>query len=179
MPLGGEGDQTRISEIYAEHKSLMLRCAMSIVRDKGTAEDAVHDAFLAIMRHKEKIFALPCRDLPAYLVTITKNKCIDIVRQRGRDSHAELDCLENTIESRDAPIEDQIVRSEEYDTLRRHVAALDEASILVLEMKYGLGMTYKEIGKALGMTPKHVDTKIMRAKEKVRRLVTADSNRDE
>jgi RNA polymerase sigma-70 factor (ECF subfamily) len=178
MPLGSEDDRTRISDIYAEHKSLMLRCAMSIVRDKGTAEDAVHDAFLAIMRHKEKILALPCRDLPAYLVTMTKNKCIDLVRQRGRDSHAELDGLENTIDPREAPIEDRIIRAEEYELVRKHVAALDEASILVLEMKYGLGMTYQEIGEALGMTPKHVDTKIMRAKEKVRRLIATGSNRD-
>jgi RNA polymerase sigma-70 factor (ECF subfamily) len=110
---------------------------------------------------------------------MTKNKCIDLVRQRSRDSHAELDGLENMVESREAPIEDRIIRAEEYELVRKHVAALDEASILVLEMKYGLGMTYKEIGKALGLTPKHVDTKIMRAKEKVRRLITAGNDRDE
>jgi RNA polymerase sigma-70 factor (ECF subfamily) len=38
-------------------------------------------------------------------------------------------------------------------------------------MKYFLGMTYKEIGEELGISPKHVDTRIMRAKEKVRRLI--------
>jgi len=37
-------------------------------------------------------------------------------------------------------------------------------------MKYVLGMSYKEIGDKLNMTTKHVDTRILRAKEKVRKL---------
>lgn len=43
-------------------------------------------------------------------------------------------------------------------------------------MKYILNMSYKEIGEELGMTPKHVDTRIMRAKEKVRKLIKKDVN---
>ena len=38
-------------------------------------------------------------------------------------------------------------------------------------MKYVLGISYKEIGEKLSMTPKHVNTRIYRAKEKVRKLV--------
>ncbi|WP_418884580.1 sigma factor-like helix-turn-helix DNA-binding protein [Anaerocolumna aminovalerica] len=38
-------------------------------------------------------------------------------------------------------------------------------------MKYVLGISYKEIGEKLNMTPKHVDTRNLRAKEKVRKLV--------
>ena len=51
------------------------------------------------------------------------------------------------------------------------IAELDETSRLVLLMKYVQGLSYKEIGKALGMTAKHVDTRIMRAKQKVRKLI--------
>lgn len=46
-------------------------------------------------------------------------------------------------------------------------------------MKYILSMSYKEIGEELGMTPKHVDTRIMRAKEKVRRLMEKDVKKNE
>jgi RNA polymerase sigma-70 factor (ECF subfamily) len=38
-------------------------------------------------------------------------------------------------------------------------------------MKYIQGLSYKEIGEELEMTPKHVDTRIMRAKQKVRKLM--------
>ncbi|OPZ92186.1 MAG: RNA polymerase factor sigma-70 [Firmicutes bacterium ADurb.Bin419] len=41
-------------------------------------------------------------------------------------------------------------------------------------MKYILNMSYKEIGEELSMTSKHVDTRIMRAKEKVRKLMEKD-----
>jgi RNA polymerase sigma-70 factor (ECF subfamily) len=46
-------------------------------------------------------------------------------------------------------------------------------------MKYYYSMTYKEIGEKLGMTPKHVDTKIMRAKEKVRKLIKQEADNGE
>ena len=51
---------------------------------------------------------------------------------------------------------------------------IDEISKQVLVMKYLLNMSYKEIGEELGMTPKHVDTRIMRAKAKVRKLMEED-----
>lgn len=49
--------------------------------------------------------------------------------------------------------------------------SIDEISRQVLIMKYVLGISYKEIGEKLSMTPKHVNMRIYRAKEKVRKLV--------
>jgi len=51
---------------------------------------------------------------------------------------------------------------------------LDEISRQVLIMKYYFDMSYKEIGKELNMTPKHIDIRIMRAKEKMRKLIKMD-----
>ncbi len=57
--------------------------------------------------------------------------------------------------------------------------SIDEISKQVLIMKYIQSMSYKEIGEELGMTPKHVDTRIMRAKEKVRKLMEKDAKHKE
>jgi len=46
-------------------------------------------------------------------------------------------------------------------------------------MKYVLEMIYIELGCELGITAKHVDTRIMRAKEKVRNLMRKDGTLDE
>ncbi len=53
---------------------------------------------------------------------------------------------------------------------------LDDISKQILEMKYIIGMSYKQIGEALNITPKHVDTKIMRAKVKMRKLLSKEMN---
>ena len=166
-----EEEQRKMTEIYEAHKPLMLRYALSITKNNEIAEDAVHNTFLAIIKNKEKYFSLSGRDLRVSIVIITKNKCIDILRQRNIFVDEQLYEMEDILKTDDVPIEEKVIQSEEYESIKKHVAALDEMSRLVLEMKYLLGMTYKEIGEQLGITPKHVDTRIMRAKEKVRRSI--------
>ena len=173
--LDTEDERARIAELYDTHKAVMLRYALSITKNKEIAEDAVHNAFLAVIRHKEKFLSLSCRDFRIRIVIITKNKCIDLLRQRNQFADEGIDEMEDLLEAEDAPVEEQIILREEYETLRKHMASLDETSRLVLEMRYILGMSYKEIGQELNMAPKHVDTKIMRAKEKVRKLAKKEA----
>ena len=168
--LDTDEEKVKLSEIYETHKFTMLRYALSITKNNEMAEDAVHNAFLSIIKKKEKFFQLSCRDLRIQIVIIVKNKCIDMLRQQNKISFEHLDDVEYELESGEKPVEDQIVMYEEYGALRKYMATLDEPSRLVIEMKYVLGMSYKEIGEELGMTVKHIDTKIMRAKEKVRKL---------
>jgi len=166
-----EADRTRMTEIYEDHKSVMLRYALSIVGSQEVAEDAVHNAFLAVIKNKQKYFQLPSRDLRALIVVITKNKCIDLLRQRKAFIDDYIDDMADVISADDIPVEDQVIMYAEYESIKTHIDSLDRISRLVLEMRYVLDMTYKEIGDELDMTSMHVGTRIMRAKEKVRKLV--------
>lgn len=172
--LDTDEEHKTMESIYDEYKGLMLRYSLSIIHDKYLAEDAVHNAFIAIINHKEKIFSLTGRDLKAQIIIITKNKCIDILRQKSRHASTSIDDVEFALEFDDIPIEDKITLNEEYELIRKFIALLDESSRAVLEMKYVQQMSYKEIGTALNITSKHVDTKIMRAKEKVRKLIVSE-----
>lgn len=167
--LDNEDEKMKMADIYEAHKYAMIRYALSITKNNEMAEDAVHNAFLSIIRKKEYFFQLSCRDFRIQIVIIVKNKCIDLLRQQNKHNHEDLDDFEYTLEADVMPVEEQIITNEEYETLRVYMASLDETSKLVLEMRYILGMTYKEIGEELGITTKHVDTKIQRAKEKVRK----------
>ena len=169
--LDSDVERSIISEIYEKHKQIMLYRALKITKNAEIAEDAVHNAFEEVIKRKEKYLLLSNKELRALLVVITKNKCIDLLRKNNALNDEWIDDMDESVIPVGIPIEEQIILSEEYETIRKHVASLDEQSRLVLEMKYILEMTYKEIGEALGMTAKHVDTKIMRAKEKVRKLI--------
>jgi len=166
-----EEDRAKMSDVYETHKSAMLRYALKITNNNEIAEDAVHDAFLSIIKHKEKYFSLSGRDLRALLVVITKNKCIDILRKQNAFVEDSIDDMEHALQAKDTPVEEQIILNEEYESIKINLDALDEISRLVLEMKYRLDMSYKEIGEHLNMTPKHVDTRLMRAKDKLRKMV--------
>ena len=114
----------------------MLRYALVITKNKEVAEDAVHNAFLSIIKHKEKYFSLPRRDMRILLVVITKNKCIDLLKQGNAFADDPIDEMDNVLPSKDIPIEEQLILNEEYEAIKKHVAGLDDKSRLVLEMKY-------------------------------------------
>ena len=165
-----KAEQIKMAGIYEQYKFMMLHYALSITKDQQLAEDAVHNAFEAIIKHKDKIFSLSGKSLRNQIIIITKHKCIDLLRKRNNLAENQIDDIEYLLKSNETPLEEQIILNETYAALRKCLAKLDITSQLILEMKYILGMTYQEIGIELNMTPKYVDTKIMRAKAKVRKL---------
>lgn len=172
-------ERVRLSEIYEENEPYMLRYATVLLKDRYAAEDAVHNAFLSIIKNKEKYFSLSCRELRALCVIIVKSKCIDYLRHRNKIFFEQLEDKDPFIESSDVPIEEQVILSDEYALLRKHMKTLNEVSRIVLEMRYILGMTYKEIAQEFDTSPKHIDTIIQRAKSKLRKFAEAGGESDE
>ncbi|WP_312810198.1 RNA polymerase sigma factor [Sedimentibacter sp.] len=177
--LDTEQERKKMTDLYEEHKYALLHYAMKIMRDQDMAEDAVHNAFISIIQKKEKYLYLDCRDFRRSAVIIVRNKCIDILRKQKPYSNKSIEELEIFLESNEVPVEEQVIFESEYELIRKYLNIIDEISKQVLLMKYILNMSYKEIGEELGMTSKHVDTRIMRAKEKVRKLVEKDVKYDE
>lgn len=176
-----ETDQERkkMTVLYEEYKYVLLHCSMKIVRNQEMAEDAVHNTFLSIIEKREKYLNLDYKDFRRLIIIIVRNKSIDLLRKEKPYANKPIEELEIFLDSDEIPIDEQIILDSEYDYIRKHINLIDEISKQVLLMKYILNMTYKEIGEELGMTPKHVDTRIMRAKEKVRKLIEKDVNYNE
>lgn len=172
--LDSEYEKNKMKEIYEEHKHALFMYALKLTKDQALAEDAVHNAFIAIIEQKEKYFNLSRMDFRCSSVIIVRNKCIDLLRKQKAYSNIPYEELEIYIESKGKSVEEQAVTSCEYETIRKYLDSIDEISRQVLIMKYYLSMTYKEIGAELNMTQKHVETRIMRAKEKVRKLLKKD-----
>ncbi len=165
-----------MTQIYEEHKHALLNYALKITSYNQTmAEDAVHNAFISIIKEKEKYFNLSSRDFRFSSVIIVRNKCIDLIRKEKPYSNIPIEDMEIYLESEAKPLDEQVIFSSEYAAIRKHLENIDEISRQVLIMKYALGMSYKEIGEKLNMTPKHVDTRLLRAKEKVRKLVDKEN----
>jgi RNA polymerase sigma-70 factor (ECF subfamily) len=62
--MGSERERVRIADIYEKYRYTCLYIAMKITNNKQNAEDAVEDAFIEIIKRKEKILALLLLDYP-------------------------------------------------------------------------------------------------------------------
>lgn len=155
-----EQERDKMAEIYEEHRYVLLKYALKITsHNQEMAEDAVHNAIISIIKEKDKYFHLDSRDFRFSAVIIVRNKCIDLLRKEKKYANIPMEELEIFLESNEKPIDEQIVLSSEYAAIRKHISSIDEISKQVFLMKYAFGMSYKEIGEKLSMTPKHVDTR--------------------
>lgn len=173
-----EEERKTLTDIYNEHKYALLTASLKICENRQMAEDAVHNAFEQLIKKNKEDLNLPCIDFRRRYVMIVKNKTIDLMRREKIYSNEAMEDLTYEIASDEAPVEVQIVNIEEYTDLRNHLKNLDDISKLVLEMKYVLDMSHKEIAHELGMTPEHVNTKIARAKGKIRRAMGKEVRND-
>ena len=77
-------EREKIEILYTTYKTWMWYLANSVLRDPQLAEDAVQEAFIALMRHLHKIEDPFEASTKSFLATIVKNKAIDILRKRQK-----------------------------------------------------------------------------------------------
>ena len=68
---------------YTEHRVAVYHTALSFIRDRDAAEDVCHEVFLALYGEWEKGGRI--RHLRAWLLTATRNRCANLMRDRRRE----------------------------------------------------------------------------------------------
>ena len=159
--LDNEQDRAAFRSIYEHHRPRMEQTALRILKRQSDAEDAVQNAFIQVIRHFEKIYEIPCEDLPFWLICIVKNEALMILRRRDRD----------------LPLEDwdgAALPAEpvaDYATLVALIRTLPESFRAVLEMKLLLGYTDKETAARLHISESAVSTRASRGRALLRRIL--------
>ena len=163
--IGTEEEKTKFGRIYIKYRKIMFYTAERILNDRHMAEDAVHQAFLRIINHMEKIDEADCHKTKAFLVIITEHIAIDIYRKRKQEDTLSFDEFEIYI-SGGASFEDEVI-----DEVSEAVLKLPINYSTVLKLKFYLGYSDFEIAKILDITEDNVRQRISRAKKKLSELL--------
>jgi len=165
-------ERLEIADIYEKYRYKALHIAMGITHNRQSAEDAVQDAFIDVIKYKDKVLSMDRNLLPSYIAITVKHKAVNIVRKR---KYASFDEIEYDVESPEPGVEEQIADMLSYERLTALVGELDEKYKTVFEMKYVLGFSIKEISETLGVVEGSVKTRIFRAKAKLRELLQKEA----
>ena len=159
--LESDEDRQKFIEIYEQYHDQMERTAMRILKEQSDVEDAVQNAFMQIIRHFEKIFEIPCEELPFWIISIVKNEARIILRKNQRT--VPLDDWDGFTKS----IDDISEYTELVDLFTR----LPESYRSVLEMKVLHGYSDKEISKRLGISETAVSFRATRGRVMLREII--------
>ena len=139
----------------------MFYVARQILSSDEDAEDAVHEAFLAILRHMDDISDVPDPKTRAFVVLIAERKAIDLLRRNARRDALPLEeeCVGITI----PPPGD--------GGLADAMAQLKPRQRELLLLRYYVGYSTREAAQLLGMTPSAAHKELTRTKTALRAIL--------
>lgn len=154
-----------LEALYAAHWRPLVRLAVLLVRDQGTAEEVVQDAFVAVHGRWGRLRD-PDRAL-AYLRQAVVNRSRSTLRHRGVvERHARTSGPEPVAGADEAAVAD-----ERRATVLAALAHLPERQREVLALRHYAGLSEAEIAGALGISSGSVKTHASRGGARLRELL--------
>lgn len=157
--------------LYNKYRYLMWYIANDILKDAQLAEDAVQEAFLSLTKHMNKVQDIQSNRTKKFILTIVKNKSIDIIRKTGETKYEDWEENEQMISKKSSDLLDDYITKDNYSYLLKCIANLNEIYKIVFEYKYLHQLTDGEIAELLGVSKKVVNVRIYRARKQLQEML--------
>lgn len=139
-------DEPAFIALYNKYLPSLFRIGMAFCGDFWLVEDALQMTWIDIAKSFSKISSISCQKLDAYLATIMRNNCRDILRTRK--IHEEINA-DDMLATED--VFDEVYNKVEAERLVAAIRAMPEMYREVLERRLILGDGNKDIAKSLGI----------------------------
>jgi RNA polymerase sigma factor (sigma-70 family) len=143
---------------------MVLGLCRLLLRDPVEAEDATQQVFLAA--HRSVLGGAPPRDPHAWLAAIARNECRARIQARQREP-LKLPELPSDLPDPLAAA----IRAADLEAIWAAISSLPRRQRRALLLREVGGLSYRELGRALGITDSSVESLLFRARRHVRSLV--------
>ena len=165
---GGRPDALAL--VYERFGPLIYSIALRSLGARSDAEDVTQQVFVSAWRSRAT-FDRGRGTLGGWLVTITRNKVADALRERQRDSRVLLQVAGGAaVKAAEAP-SDQLV---DRIVLADELAQLPESQRLVMILAFYSDLTHEQIVHVLGLPLGTVKSHIRRGLQRLRSRLEAD-----
>ena len=137
-----EEDRSKFEVVYQMYRSQMYNIALGVLANAQDAEDAVHYAFVKMAENMDRIGRPADPKTQWYLLTITKNRAIDIYRRSKAHPTVPYQDEANGVE----------IDYDEPNVYASCILKLPERERAVLILKHWHGFSYKEISQMLDLS---------------------------
>lgn len=151
-------------------KDKLFRFALRLLHNVEEAEDAVQDAMIKIWSKREEWEKWQNRE--GYCMAITRNICLDRLRNRRSGSLSEENALHIT--SSEKGPEDRLMDKEMLNRIKRCINTLPEAQQWVIHLREMEGFSYNEIAGILEMSMEQVKVNLFRGRNAIRKLINKE-----
>jgi len=154
------GDAEAFAELMARSLPAALAVARRTLGDEASAEDAVQEAFLRVVRGRAGY--APPRPFANWFFTILRNVCTDLLRARARDERLAEAAVERA--AADRPAAELTWPPDAADLLALLPAG--DGDVLALRIVHGL--SFREVAAALGISEEAAKKRAQRGLRRLR-----------
>jgi RNA polymerase sigma-70 factor (ECF subfamily) len=159
-----------IAAMVAEYSAALYRVAYSVMRNSADAEDAVQEAFLRVLRHREKLHEI--RDVRVWLVRITWNVVLDRKRRsKTRPENDDIADFERVLPSTERRADEEAISSQENARILALIDRLPAKEREALLLSAVEELSTAEIAAVLKTTESSVRSRIFRARRELSALL--------
>ncbi|RCW76882.1 RNA polymerase sigma factor [Saliterribacillus persicus] len=136
------GDQRALEQLYDRYEKLVYSFAYRMVKQEALAEEIVQEVFMKIWT-KKGVYQEKKGKLSSWILTITRNTSIDIIRKNKITTHTfeEWDSLK----SDQTETEDIVLWKEKKEKLKIAVRELSEDQQQIVQLFYFKGFSQQKI----------------------------------
>ncbi|MBI4614818.1 MAG: RNA polymerase sigma factor [Planctomycetes bacterium] len=159
-----KGDREAFRTIFERHEAMVYSVAAHLTGDRELARDVAQEVFVRLFAERDRI--REPRALSTWLYRVAVREAIDASRREGlrRGLPLEDPAVRQTASSGTSPGE-AAAELETRERVRRALLSLSPRLRAVAVLRYLEGLSYEEIGEALGLGAGTVKSRLFRAHE--------------
>jgi RNA polymerase sigma factor (sigma-70 family) len=153
--------------IFAKYKALVLAVCYKYLGSEALAEDACMDIFEKLMHEFKR---QNIQYLPAWLHTVSKNFCLQILRKQAHTTINIDDIAIGNMEN-DAEMHQLICKELQLQYMQEAIDKLNSAQKLCIELFYLQKQSYGQIQASTGLSYNDVKSNIQNGKRNLKILI--------
>ncbi|HEU4635018.1 MAG TPA: sigma-70 family RNA polymerase sigma factor, partial [Edaphobacter sp.] len=137
-------DASAMTELFDRYGGMVYSVALRVLRDPARAEDLLQDIFLQLWKKPES-FVSSRGSLGAWLLVVTRNRAIDVLRRRRST-----ESVDDYPLASEGNLASEVERGVMMDRVRGALTGLPPEQRNVLELAYFEGLSQTEIADRTG-----------------------------
>jgi RNA polymerase sigma factor (sigma-70 family) len=143
----GRGDQKAFADLYQRTSSKLFGVCLRMLRHRAEAEEVLQETYTAVWQSAAS-FDPTRASAVTWMVTLTRNKTIDRLRQRRAELIDDPESIDDSVDERPTPAADAET-SQEYRRLQRCLEELEPQRQSSVREAFFSGATYNELAARL------------------------------
>lgn len=154
------GEREVFSELVTRYKKLVFSVVYNMISDKQEINDISQEVFIRIYKSLNRYN--PEYKFSTWVVKITTNLCLDMIRKKKVDSMP-IEEIEGVSSDCDTP-EEQFISRERSDRIKKAIQELPEKYRVPIILFHKNGLSYEEMMKVLNEPMTIIKNRLYRAR---------------